>query len=159
MQIASALTLAALDRGWDALSTRRRALYSLALGPVDWSVTAAAIALAHIARTEPATGQDVLNLFAYLRQQAGRVGYTTYAAPLSMIWLRLAEARQGEAGLEGIRAWGREAWGGGPQRDDADALLNQGRDRQRAMVWQADMTSPEASHLMGLDPRVLAQPS
>lgn len=159
MQIAATLTLAALDRGWDPRSPRKRALYNVALGPSDWSVTASCIALAHIAGAEPAAAGDVLNLFSYLRQQSGRIGYTTYAAPLSMIWLRVAERARAGVDLDGIRDWGREAWYGGPSQEVGDALLARGRERQRAMVAQVDFASPEASNVMGMDPRMLAQAS
>jgi len=49
VQFASALTLTAVDDGWDD-SHRRKVLTDLAYGPMDWSGAAALMALAVLAR-------------------------------------------------------------------------------------------------------------
>ena len=51
VQVAAALCLAGVDAGWGG-SLRERALMSLWLGPLDWTTTAALIALTEIARSE-----------------------------------------------------------------------------------------------------------
>jgi tetratricopeptide (TPR) repeat protein len=52
VQVASALTLGWIDHGWVG-SRRRRVLLSLLHGPVDWTTTAAILALADVARADP----------------------------------------------------------------------------------------------------------
>lgn len=51
VQLASALTIAAIDTGWEG-SRRKAALTSLIYGPMDWSGTAALIAMALLARQD-----------------------------------------------------------------------------------------------------------
>jgi hypothetical protein len=51
VQLASALTLAHIDEGWDG-SLRQTALMSLVYGPMDWSGAAALMALAVLARQD-----------------------------------------------------------------------------------------------------------
>ncbi len=51
VQLASALTIAFVDSGWEG-SRRKAALTSLAYGPMDWSGAAAIVALAVLARQE-----------------------------------------------------------------------------------------------------------
>jgi hypothetical protein len=58
-QIAAALVLANLDDGW-ANSRRRTALTSLLHGPIDWTTTAALVALTAIAQDEPAHAADIV---------------------------------------------------------------------------------------------------
>ncbi len=51
IQVASALTIASLDTGWEG-SRRKAALTSLIYGPLDWSGAAALIAMAVLARLD-----------------------------------------------------------------------------------------------------------
>jgi tetratricopeptide (TPR) repeat protein len=51
VQIASALTIASLDTGWEG-SLRKAALTSLIYGPMDWSGAAALVAMAVLARQD-----------------------------------------------------------------------------------------------------------
>lgn len=88
VQVAAAMLIAHLDEGWQG-SVRQQALYALAYGPVDWSVDAAIVALAYLARTDPAIRADVLQVFGWLRQQIPREGFTCYELPLAASWLHL----------------------------------------------------------------------
>lgn len=88
VQVAAALVISHVDQGWEG-STRKRTLTTLALGPTDWTVDAAVIALARLARVEPVIRTDVLRLFGWLEQQAPRAGFTCYVHPLVHSWLTL----------------------------------------------------------------------
>jgi hypothetical protein len=74
VQVAAAFICAHLDDGWQG-SLRKRVLFSLAHGPLDWTVEAALVALAQIAREEPATVPDIgalyLELFHALPDRGG----------------------------------------------------------------------------------------
>lgn len=82
MQQASALVLAWLDDGYATLRT-------VALGPVDWVVDAAIVALGEMALRSPAMRREVEPLFAYLRGQVAKEGFTCFAYPLACTSLRL----------------------------------------------------------------------
>lgn len=88
VQVATALVLAHLDAGW-AESQRKRVLYSLACGPVDWAVDAAIVALSRLARTDAAIRQDVVALFGWLESQVPKQGHTSYEHPLVCVWSAL----------------------------------------------------------------------
>jgi len=88
VQIAAALTIGHLDQGWQG-SVRQRALYSLALGPVDWTVDAALVVLGWLAHNDPQIRPDVLSLFAYLETQIPKEGYTCFEYPLVCSWLAM----------------------------------------------------------------------
>lgn len=62
VQVAAAFIVAHLDDGWEG-SVRKRVLFSLARGPLDWTVEAAILALAQVAREEPALALDVGTLY------------------------------------------------------------------------------------------------
>lgn len=82
IQQAAALVLAWLPEGFGVLR-------SLALGPVDWVVDAAIVALGEVAMRTPNLRGPVLDLFAYLRGQVAKEGFTCFAYPLACTWLRL----------------------------------------------------------------------
>lgn len=88
VQIAAALVTGYLDSGWEG-STRKRALFSLAQGPVDWTVDAAIIVLAWLARQDAAIKRDVEQLFASLEKQIPKDGFTCYEYPLACAWLAI----------------------------------------------------------------------
>lgn len=60
-QLAAAFIIAGRQAGW-AGTERRRVLLSLARGPLDWSVEAALIALAAIAKEEPSSVPEIAEL-------------------------------------------------------------------------------------------------
>ena len=62
IQIAAALVISQLESAWDN-SIRKKALYSLAWGPMDWTVDASLVALAAIAAEEENTADDIAALF------------------------------------------------------------------------------------------------
>jgi len=96
VQVAAALVIAAAPSG-------HRVLQSLALGPVDWCVDAAIVALGELARRNPAAQASVEQLFAYLRGQIPREGFTCYAYALACTWLRLVPA--GDPRAAELHAW------------------------------------------------------
>jgi tetratricopeptide (TPR) repeat protein len=86
VQVAAALALSYVDQGWHG-STRRAMLLSLARGPVDWSVTAAIVALMWTARHEPQSVSEIEALFEQLRRR--RPSDCCYGVPLRQAWLLL----------------------------------------------------------------------
>lgn len=96
VQVAAALVLAMIPSGHGMLQ-------SLALGPVDWCVDAAVVALGELARRNPAAQPSVEQLFAYLRAQIPKEGFTCYAYPLACTWLRLVPA--GDPRAAELDAW------------------------------------------------------
>lgn len=88
VQVAAALVAGRLDAGWES-SLRRMLLLSLARGPVDWSITAAIVALFAIARDEPDARAEVLALYTELLH-IGRVDSDVcYLHALAACWLAL----------------------------------------------------------------------
>lgn len=81
VQWAAAFILAWVDDGWDG-SLRKRALVSLAYGPLDWSVGAAVAALGQIARNEPLLAPAVAEIYQQLLSHAPRQGGVPYIAAL-----------------------------------------------------------------------------
>ncbi|MBN2191992.1 MAG: hypothetical protein JW751_04190 [Polyangiaceae bacterium] len=136
LQIAAALVLAHVDRGWDG-SRRKRVLFHLALGPVDWAVSAALIALARLAEADLEIRRDVEILFWFLRRQAPSKGYTTYAYVLSILWLGLRGRRSADD--EEWRIWGRRAWSGG---DDRPAARHGDLDLAGYAEWRVEGGAP-----------------
>jgi len=113
VQIASALTIANLDQGWEK-SLRRRILLNLVLGRPDWVVTAAIVGLYQVAITTPEAKEEIDHLFRFLQRNEAYRGFTTYSMPLSLLWLRLGSSLLDE---EQMRDWGREAFYGGVHRE------------------------------------------
>jgi hypothetical protein len=64
LQVVAALTVANLnaDEPW-LTSLRRRALYSLVRGPMDWTVEAALIALSYAGRSDPSIVPDIASIW------------------------------------------------------------------------------------------------
>jgi tetratricopeptide (TPR) repeat protein len=61
VQLAAAEVIAQLDDGWEG-SLHRQVLTDLIFGPLDWTVEAAATALAHLAQQEPECAASVFDL-------------------------------------------------------------------------------------------------
>jgi tetratricopeptide (TPR) repeat protein len=93
VQVASAFLLGRLDSGWQD-SERKRVLFSLARGPMDWSVEAAIIALAQLALHEPTTVPDIANLYLELLNSLPSTGGVPYLHALSVCSARLPSAPQ-----------------------------------------------------------------
>jgi hypothetical protein len=102
VQVAAALVIADLDTGWEG-SPRKRALYSLLYGPVDWSVDAAIIALGTLARRDPAIRPEVEQAFGWLQGQIPKEGFTCFEYPLVSTWIALGG--HDEARLAELEAW------------------------------------------------------
>jgi hypothetical protein len=88
VQVAAALTISYVDQGWQG-STARATLLSLARGPVDWSVTAAIVALMWTAKYEPRSLIEIEALFSDLRRRESRTADCSYDVPLRQAWLLL----------------------------------------------------------------------
>jgi len=98
VQVAAALIIAYLDSDWEG-SQRKRTLYSLLYGPVDWTVDAAIIALGCLARRDAAIRQEVEQAFGWLRGQIATEGFTCFEYPLVSTWLSFGghdEARKAD---------------------------------------------------------------
>lgn len=86
MQVAAAMAIANLDEGWQG-SLRRRVLLSIANGPMDWTVSAALIALTEIARTNEEAAAELAPLFNEMLNTIE--GPTCYEHTLAYCLLRL----------------------------------------------------------------------
>jgi tetratricopeptide (TPR) repeat protein len=80
--------LGQIDEGWQG-SRRRAALYSLLLGPRDWSTIAAIRELGVIGRQEPAHAPDIGEAFAKLALAATTTADCPWEQPLYRAWLSL----------------------------------------------------------------------
>jgi hypothetical protein len=91
IQFAAALVLSKLDGGW-AGSVRRKALISVARGPVDWTTEAAVIALSQVAREETLAPEAKEEIVAVLRELAAALpdrGHCCYPFALGVAVSRL----------------------------------------------------------------------
>jgi tetratricopeptide (TPR) repeat protein len=87
VQVAAAFTIAYLDEGWHN-SLRKRVLFSLLLGPMDWTVEAAVVALTQIALEEESAAPEILHLFINLLNSVPKPGYCPYEYALVCCSLR-----------------------------------------------------------------------
>jgi|GEM_PF-3535310 len=90
IQVVATLVLANLQntQAW-AHSTRRRALFAILQGPVDWPVVAAIMALTKLAQEDAEVEYEVMEQFYQLFQRKPSEGYCVYLYPLILHWLRL----------------------------------------------------------------------
>ncbi len=118
VQIAAALTIAHVEEQapWPA-SPRNRALTSLALGPVDWTASAAIVALAWLAKHDAIVRREVEPMLGWLETQIPKGSYTCFEYPLvtMRLWLGGLDA----PGEERLRAW-RDAIENGEGRDQQE---------------------------------------
>jgi tetratricopeptide (TPR) repeat protein len=85
VQVAAALCLGGVDRGW-AGSMRERSLLSLWLGPIDWTTTAALIALTEIAVIEPEVASEIIPVIT--RELDGPINPIRWSCIVEpMLWL------------------------------------------------------------------------
>jgi hypothetical protein len=77
VQIAAAFGLGNIDPGWEQ-SIRKRALFSLARGPMDWTVGAALLPLSIIAEQEPGTAESIGELYLELLASLPGPGFIPY---------------------------------------------------------------------------------
>jgi tetratricopeptide (TPR) repeat protein len=143
VQIASALVLAHLDGGWED-SLRRSALLALANGPMDWTVDAALVALAALARDEEDAAPEIVRLFRELRKQTPVDGTICYYPALLWCSLRLPDLPDEERAdlRQRIRRWEttREA-----ERHYRQALAHAGK-------GEFDLAVTELTETLRLDP-------
>lgn len=88
VQLTAAFVLCHWDTGWVG-SQRRDALYSVLLGPRDWTTTAAIVALATLAEDYKAIATDVSDAFLKLHEAMPEIGSCCYDRALYYNWLRL----------------------------------------------------------------------
>ncbi len=100
-QVAAALVLSHLG-AWESGSAKG-AVYSLVLGPSDWTTAAGIIALGFRAKQNPALRPEVEQLFNWLRSQAPARGFTEWEHVLPHVWLGLGD--HPEATQRGLEAW------------------------------------------------------
>lgn len=93
-QIAAALVIARWEEGEWTDSARATLLYALALGPTDWTTSAAIIALSEVALTEPQALPQVRSLFAAMLNGIPQDGYCCWAGILASCLLRLPNLRR-----------------------------------------------------------------
>lgn len=89
-QVATALVIAHLEPGWEG-TQKKKALMSLALGPSDWIVDAAIVAMGWLATKDGAIRKDVEAFFAQLERQIPQQGFTCWEYPLVNVWKNLGE--------------------------------------------------------------------
>ncbi len=90
VQVAAGYVIGSLDQGWDS-SIRKQYLFSLARGPMDWTVEAALLPLSYIAETETATTHDIAALYLELLQGLPRPGGVPYEHALLWSITRILE--------------------------------------------------------------------
>jgi hypothetical protein len=108
VQIAAAFLLASIDAGWKD-SARRRALFSLLMGPVDWTCGAALLALTGLALEDADVQAEVTPLLRSLLNAIPNPGQVCYAHALVYCYLHLPTHDDPERGT--LEQWvrGREA--------------------------------------------------
>jgi tetratricopeptide (TPR) repeat protein len=126
VQMACALLIARLDDGWNP-SIRKRALFSLIMGPVDWLVDAALLVLGWLGRDNPEIHAEANQMFSWMATQIPKEGYTCYEYPLACAWLLLgghddATRDRLTTWKEAIEARGRTAPDAGPEEEIHDGL-------------------------------------
>ena len=86
-QVATAVVLSHLGP-WES-GPGRAAIYSLLYGPSDWVTSAGLIALAWLARANPALRPEAEGVFQWLRGRLPPQGFSCWEAPLVNLWLGL----------------------------------------------------------------------
>jgi hypothetical protein len=124
VQIAAALVIAHLEPGWPG-ATKKRALESIAMGPVDWTASAAVIALSRLAKADPNARRDVENLFKQLRSLVAQTGFTCYEWPMANAWI--AMGGHGPEVLAEMQAWRDRAIQGAPDNIETHGGLDLAR--------------------------------
>lgn len=144
VQVAAALVIAHIDEGW-ADSLRRKALYALANGPMDWTVDAALVALAALAREDEEAARDIARLFRELRTHIPADG-TSCCYP-ALLWCaqRLPGAADAERAdlREKLRQW----------RDAREAERHFRRALAHAERGELDPAIAELTATVQLDPQ------
>lgn len=88
VQVAAAFAIAHFGPGWEG-SPRQQVLFTVARGPLDWTVEAAIVALAQIARREPDTVRDIAALYLELLESLPSPGGIPYLQALLICAQRL----------------------------------------------------------------------
>jgi len=103
IQVAAACLIARTETGWQG-TPRREALLDLLSGPLDWTVSAAAIVLGELACKENAARAEITDAFMARLKSAPRPGYCPYLHPMICSWMRIPGVSAAElAELESMR--------------------------------------------------------
>lgn len=143
VQVAAALVIAHLDGGWEE-SVRRTALLSLANGPMDWTVDAALVALAAVARDDEDAAGEVGRLFRDLRAKVPADGTVCFYPALLWCSLRLPDLEDEERTelRQKLRRW----------QDARDAERHYRQGRAHAERGEHDRAIAELTETVRLDP-------
>jgi hypothetical protein len=85
VQLAAAQVVGQVDRGWEG-SARREALFSVLLGPSDWTTQAAIRVLARLARDYEPIAPDIHDAFQQLADHRPDTGYCCWEETLFRCW-------------------------------------------------------------------------
>jgi len=88
VQLASALTIAYIGEDWEK-SERRKALISLAFGPMDWTIDAGLFALAKLAQADPNIAGEVVKVYRRVYGNMPSSGHISYIYALTELGLKL----------------------------------------------------------------------
>jgi tetratricopeptide (TPR) repeat protein len=158
VQVAAAFAIAHLGSGWEG-SPRRRVLFSLARGPMDWTVEAAIVALAQIARREPSTVRDIAALYLELLESLPTPGGIPYLqalltcaerlpAPDRTLHDRVDEIQKGLSAFEAGAVVALVAW----RMETGSALAADG-DHEGAIACFDEVLHLEPDHAEALNAR------
>gem|GEM_PF-1353476 len=141
VQVAAALTIAQLDDGWEN-SVRKKTLLALANGPMDWTVDAALVALAALAREEEDIAGEVATLFKNLRE-----GSEQFSFHPALLWCSLRLPSLSDEERNGLRQQIRH-W-----QDDRAAQHHFRQALAHAEKGEVDKAIAELTQTVRLDPK------
>jgi hypothetical protein len=143
-----------MESGWEQ-SHRKRVLYALIGGPVDWTVDAGIIVLGWLARQDPAIRKDAEQLFAWMEKQIPEEGYTCFEYPLVCSWLNLGDLD--EATTERLTAWRKqieERKRAAPDSDEPETHGGLTLEQYAELSVRGDAIEAEWDHRINTDPVV-----
>lgn len=88
VQLATALVIAYVGTEWEN-SERRKALLSLAFGPMDWTTDAGLFALAQLAQSDPKIAGEVVKVYQRVFDKMPTTGHISYVFVLTALGLEL----------------------------------------------------------------------
>ncbi|MHC4398525.1 MAG: hypothetical protein ACYTG0_02480 [Planctomycetota bacterium] len=88
VQLAAAQLVARIETA-HGIPVRESSLADVVMGPIDWTIDAAVLALTHRARSDPKSSAEVRSLFAALLDRIPSEGYWSCAETTFRNWLLL----------------------------------------------------------------------
>lgn len=145
VQIAAAMTVAHVEAQapWQG-SARNRALTSLALGPVDWTASAAILALAWLAKHDAGVRREVEPMLGWLETQIPKGSFTCFEYPLvtMRLWMGGLDANTEER----LRAWHAAIERGEGRDQQEEEELYEGLDLERYAEFCVERDAIVARH-------------